>query len=175
SAGAVGLNFEDILGPNPTDLVDIGLQVQKIQKLCEVSSATMGVALVVNARTDVYLKQIGPEATRFDRTVERLRAYHQAGASCGFAPGVCDGPTIAKLVKAVGCPLNILLLSSCPPINELEKLGVARVSAGSGVMRSALGHARRVAKELLQGGTCPLLFEDAVTPAEVRSLMEPHA
>lgn len=175
SAGAVGLNFEDIVGPSPSDLVELSSQEQKIRTLCEVSSAAMGVPLVVNARTDIYLKQIGPEATRFGRTVERLRAYRQAGAACGFAPGVCDAPTIAKLVKAIDYPLNILLLASCPPISELQKLGVARVSAGSGVMRSALGHARRVAQELLQGGSYPLLFEGAVPPAEVRRLMAARA
>ncbi len=172
SAGAVGLNFEDIVGPNPSGLVELSLQVQKIRKLCEISSAAMGVPLVVNARTDVYLKQIGPEATRFDRTVERLRAYHEAGADCVFAPGVCDAPTIAKLVKAVGCPLNILLQPGCPPIKELQEIRVARVSAGSGVMRSALGHARRVAQELLHGGSYPLLFEGAVPFADVNRLME---
>jgi 2-methylisocitrate lyase-like PEP mutase family enzyme len=173
-AGAVGLNFEDIIGRNP-DLVETSLQVQKIQKLCAVSSAAMGVPLVVNARTDVYLKQIGSEQTRFDRTVERLRAYQQAGASCVFAPGLSDAPTIAKLVKAVDCPLNILLLPNCPPIDELQKLGVARVSAGSGVMRSALGHARRVAQELLRGGAYPSLFEGAVPFADVNKLMARHA
>jgi len=56
---------------------------------------------VLNARTDIYLMPIGPEATRFERTVERLRAYREAGADCLFAPGVYDLETIQKLVQAL--------------------------------------------------------------------------
>jgi 2-methylisocitrate lyase-like PEP mutase family enzyme len=171
AAGVVGLNFEDITGPNEADHVELGLQVRKIQKLREVSAAVMGVPLVVNARTDIFLLPIGPEATRFDRTVERLRAYHQAGADCVFAPGVTDIPTITRLVKAVDAPLNILLTGSCPAPRELEKLGVARASAGSGVMRSALGHTRRVARELLQGDTFASMLDGTVPFAEVMKLI----
>src|SRR5262249_2969358 len=138
ASGAVGLNFEDLL-KSEADLVDLGLQIKKIQTIREVSKAAMGVPLVVNARTDVYLAPLGSEATRFEPTVERLRAYRQAGADCLFAPGLVDGPSIAKLVRAVDAPLNILLTTGCPSVNEMEQLGVARVSAGSGLMRSALG------------------------------------
>jgi 2-methylisocitrate lyase-like PEP mutase family enzyme len=171
AAGAVGLNFEDITGPNKADHVELGLQVQKIQKLREASTAAMGVPLVVNARTDIYLLPIGPEATRFDRSVERLRGYRKAGADCVFAPGVTDAPTISRLVRAVDAPLNILLTGNCPAPRELEKLGVARVSAGSGLMRSALGHTRRVARELLQGETYASMLNGTVPFAEVMKLI----
>jgi 2-methylisocitrate lyase-like PEP mutase family enzyme len=171
AAGAVGLNFEDITGPNESDHVEPGLQVIKIQKLREVSTAAMGVPLVVNARTDIYLLPIGPEATRFDRTVERLRAYRQAGADCIFAPGVTDAPTISRLVQAVEAPLNILLTGTCPPPRELEKLGVARVSAGSGLMRSALGRTRRVAQQLLQGDSYASMLEGTIPFAEIMTLI----
>ncbi|HET9318179.1 MAG TPA: isocitrate lyase/phosphoenolpyruvate mutase family protein, partial [Bryobacteraceae bacterium] len=106
AAGAVGLNFEDVTGDTPDTHVELPLQVEKIRTLREVS-ASLGVSLVINARTDVYLMPIGPESTRFERTVERLRAYRSAGADCLFAPGVRDLATIEKLVKAVGAPLNV--------------------------------------------------------------------
>jgi 2-methylisocitrate lyase-like PEP mutase family enzyme len=171
SSGAVGLNFEDITGPNESDHVDIATQIKRIQSIRDVSKAALGVPLVINARTDIYLLPIGPEVTRFDRTVVRLRAYHQAGADCVFAPAVKDAATIAKLVKAVDAPLNILLIPGCPTINEMEKLGVARVSAGSGIMRSTLGHTRRVAQQLLQGDSHAAMLEGAVPFAEVMQLI----
>jgi 2-methylisocitrate lyase-like PEP mutase family enzyme len=171
SAGAVGLNFEDITGPDESDHVELGLQVQKIQKIREVSAGALGVPLVVNARTDIYLLPIGPAETRFDRTVERLRAYRQAGADCLFAPGVTDGDTIAKLVRALNAPLNILLSKGVPLIRELEKIGVARVSTGSGTMRAALGYARRVAKELAETGTYSALLESPVPFPELMSML----
>jgi 2-methylisocitrate lyase-like PEP mutase family enzyme len=175
SAGAVGLNFEDIFGPNESDHVALPAQVARIRKIREVSTAALGVPLVVNARTDIYLLPIGPEPTRFDRTVERLRAYREAGADCVFAPAVKDADTIARLVKAVDAPLNILLMPGSPTINEMEKLGVARVSAGSGLMRSALGHTRRVAQQLLQGDSHAAMMDGAIPFADVMKLMSRNA
>jgi 2-methylisocitrate lyase-like PEP mutase family enzyme len=169
-AGAVGLNFEDVTGDDESSHVELGLQVKKIQTLREVS-ASLGVRLVINARTDVYLMPIGPAETRFERTVERLRAYRQAGADCVFAPGVSDAATIAKLVKAIGAPLNILVSAAAPSIPELEKLGVARVSTGSGLMRAALGHTRRVAKQLAETGNYASLLEGTIPFNEVMQLV----
>jgi 2-methylisocitrate lyase-like PEP mutase family enzyme len=169
-AGAVGLNLEDVTGNDESSQVEIGLQVKKIQTIREVS-ASLGVPLVINARTDIFLMPIGPAETRFGRTVERLRAYRQAGADCVFAPGLSDAATISKLVKAVDAPLNILMSATAPSIPELEKLGVARVSSGSGLMRAALGHVRRVAKQLAETGSYSALLEGAIPFAEVMQLV----
>jgi 2-methylisocitrate lyase-like PEP mutase family enzyme len=171
SSGAVGLNFEDITGLNESDHVELSAQIEKIQAIRDVSQDILGVPLVVNARTDVYLLPIGPEASRFDRTVERLRAYHQAGADCTFAPGVVDAETVGRLVKAVGAPLNILASQGAPSIFELQRMGVARVSTGSGLMRAALGHARRVAKELAETGTYAAMLESPVPFAELMQIL----
>jgi 2-methylisocitrate lyase-like PEP mutase family enzyme len=170
AAGAVGMNLEDVTGDNESSLVGTALQAEKVRAICVTSSA-LGVPLVVNARTDIYLKEIGDAAARFERTVERLRAYRQAGAACLFAPGVRDRETISKLVKAVGAPLNILVTPGCPSLEELEKLGVARASAGSAVMRATLGLARRIGKELMEEGTYESLFHGAIPYAEVNRMM----
>jgi len=170
NAGAVGLNLEDVTGDTESSQVEIELQKEKIRTIREVS-ASQDVSLVINARTDVYLMPIGPEATRFERTVERLRAYHSAGADCVFAPGLTDRALIEKLVKAVAAPLNILVSPGCPSIPELQKLGVARASIGSGVMRTTLGLVRRIGKELLETGTSSALFEGAIPFAELNELM----
>src|SRR5467141_2775638 len=173
-AGAVGLHLEDVTGDTESSQVDIALQQEKIRTIREVS-ASLGVSLVINARTDVYLMPIGPEATLFERTVERLRAYRAAGADCVFAPGVKERDLIEKLVKAVGAPLNILLTPGCPSIPELQKIGVVRASVGSGVMRSTLGLVRRIGKELQAAGTYSALFDGAIPFAEVNALLEQSA
>jgi 2-methylisocitrate lyase-like PEP mutase family enzyme len=170
ASGAVGLNFEDITGDTPDTHVELPLQVEKIKTLREVS-ASLGVSLVINARTDVYLMPIGPEATRFERTVERLRAYRAAGADCLFAPGVRDLATIERLVKAVDAPLNVLIQPGSPTIAELEKIGAARASAGSAVMRATLGLARRIGKELREQGTYASLFDGSIPFDEINGLM----
>lgn len=169
-AGAVGLNLEDVTGDDDTSQVDQRLQVEKISAIAEASSAA-GVPLVINARTDVYLMPIGPEETRFERTVQRLQAYAKAGASCVFAPGVKDAETIAKLVKAVEAPLNILLLPGAPDLHQLEGMGVARASIGSGLMRAALGTARNIARAMYERRENWAMFADAVPYADVNRLL----
>ena len=166
NAGAVGLNLEDVTGEHEDSQVELSLQVEKIRTIREVSSS-LGVSLVINARTDIYLMPIGPEATRFDRTVERLRAYRQAGADCLFVPGLVDRNMIEKLVKAVAAPVNILLTQGCPPLRDLEKMGVARVSVGSGVMRATLALVRRIGKELQESGTYSSIFDGSIPYAEL--------
>jgi 2-methylisocitrate lyase-like PEP mutase family enzyme len=170
AAGAVGMNLEDVTGEDEGSQVELGLQVEKIRAICK-ASAALGVPLVVNARTDIYLMPIGEAATRFERTVERLRAYREAGAGCVFAPGIRDRETISKLVKAVDAPLNILLTPGCPSLGELEKMGVARASAGSAVMRATLGLVQRIGKELMEKGTFESMFNGAIPFDEVNRMM----
>ncbi|MCU1318018.1 MAG: hypothetical protein JWN63_3340 [Candidatus Acidoferrum typicum] len=170
AAGAIGMNLEDVTGEDESLQVDMVQQVEKIRAIRAISSSH-GVPLVLNARTDIYLMPIGEAATRLDRTVERLRAYRQAGADCVFAPGVRDRDTIAELLKAIAAPLNILISPTCPSLAELEEMGVARVSAGSAVMRAALGLVRRIGKEWMETGTSNSLFDGAVPFADLNRMM----
>src|SRR5712692_8177599 len=88
-AGAVGLNFEDGTGDPKEPLTDVAGQVEKI-KCLRATGERLGIHILINARTDVYLDDVGEPAARFDHTVRRLEAYRQAGADCLFAPGVHD-------------------------------------------------------------------------------------
>ena len=170
AAGAVGMNLEDVTGNDESSQVELPLQVEKIRAIRRVGES-LGVPVVLNARTDVYLMPIGPAETRFERTVERLRAYHDAGADCLFAPGLKDGETIAKLVQALHAPLNILVTAGSPTLRELEKMGVARASTGSAAMRATLGLTRRIAKELLESGTYNSLLDGAIPFAEISEIL----
>jgi len=167
-AGAVGMNLED--GTNrPGQLAELSLQLEKIRAVRE-AALKSGVLLVLNARTDVYLEQVGAPETRYDETVRRLLCYRDGGADCVFAPGLRDVETIARLVRDVQCPLNILAGPGFPPVPELAKLGVARVSLGSAPMRATLGLVRRVAEELKSTGTYGTL-EGAPAHADVNRML----
>jgi 2-methylisocitrate lyase-like PEP mutase family enzyme len=169
-AGAVGLNLEDSIqeGGDET-LVPLPLQIEKIRAVRE-ASRSRGVPLVLNARSDIYLLGFGDPASRFERTIERLRAYREAGADCLFVPGVKDIETISALVEQLAAPLNILAGPGSPSIPELERLGVARISLGSSIARASLAFARNVARELREGGTYSLL-DGAIPYAEVNRLL----
>ncbi|HTT33455.1 MAG TPA: isocitrate lyase/phosphoenolpyruvate mutase family protein [Methylomirabilota bacterium] len=174
AAGIIGMNLEDVTGDDESSLVDLPLQVEKIRAIRH-AAAELGVPFVLNARTDIYLMPIGPEATRFERTVERLRAYRDAGADCLFAPGLTGLETIARLVKAVEAPVNILAMPACPSAAELEKAGVARVSSGSWIMRAAMGVVQRVGKEMLEARSYDTMFAGATPYIDLKRMMTRQA
>ncbi|HVO82090.1 MAG TPA: isocitrate lyase/phosphoenolpyruvate mutase family protein [Terriglobales bacterium] len=168
-AGAVGMNFEDGTEDPDHPLVDLALQLEKIRAIREAALKT-GVLLVLNARTDVYLLQVGDPAKRYDEAVRRLVAFRDAGAECVFVPGLRDPGTIRRIVQDVKCPVNILAGPGSPTVPELEKLGVARISLGSSPMRATLGLVRRLAEELKTSGTYTAL-EGAPAHAEVNKML----
>jgi 2-methylisocitrate lyase-like PEP mutase family enzyme len=169
-AGAVGLNFEDSTGNPKNPLFDVSEQVEKIKRL-RATCEKLGVHIVINARTDVYLEEVGEPAGRFEHAVERANAYRQAGADCLFVPCVDDADTIGKLVKAIDGPINILVRPQTPSIADLEKLGVARASFGSWPMRAAMTAFDRFVRELGDYRTRKSL-EPGIPYAEMNKLVE---
>jgi 2-methylisocitrate lyase-like PEP mutase family enzyme len=151
-AGAVGVNLEDGTGRPEAPLADLPRQLERIRAMRD-AGRRRGVSIVVNARTDVYLDRVGPEESRFDEAVRRGRAYRDAGADCVFVPGVTDPTTVGALVRRLACPINVLAAPGGPSVAELAKLGVARVSLGSGPMRAAMTVFERLAAEALKEGT----------------------
>ena len=166
-AGAVGMNLEDATGNPQHPLLDLTLQVERVKAVVQ---AARDFPMVLNARTDVYLLQLDAPEKRYDAALLRLAAYREAGADCVFVPGLRDAETIGRLVKDLQCPVNILAGPGFPSVPELQKLGVARVSVGSGAMRATLGLLRRLAEELKTAGTYGAL-EGAISYADVNQMM----
>jgi 2-methylisocitrate lyase-like PEP mutase family enzyme len=170
AAGAVGLNFEDGTGDPARPLVEVPMQVARIRAIVEAGRAA-GVPLVVNARADVFLDQVGDPAGRLAETVRRGRAYREAGADCVFVPGVRDAATIGALVRDIGAPINVLVGPGTPSVADLARLGVARVSLGSATQRAAMGLLRRIATEVFGAGTFAHATEGAIPYAEMNDLL----
>ncbi len=168
-AGAVGINLEDSTGNPERPLVDLPLAVEKIKAVREAGRAA-GVALVINARTDVYLENVGAPETRFDEACRRGKAFRDAGADCVFVPGVTDSETIGRLVQQLKYPINILAGPGSPSTRELQGLGVARVSMGSKPMLAGLGLLRRLVREVTEKGTYSAL-EGLVTHSEMQKML----
>ena len=168
-SGAVGMNLEDASRDTNHPLVDLPQQVEKIAAVQQSAQRT-GVPIVLNARTDVYLLQVGPAEKRYDQALRRLAAFRDAGADCVFLPGLRDAATIGRMVKDLDFPLNILAGPGSPSVPELQKLGVARVSLGSSPMRATLGLLGRMAEELKTTGTYRSL-ENAPSHDDVNRMM----
>jgi len=170
SSGAIGMNLEDGVPGMPDALIDMDQQKENIQAAVE-AGQRQGIEFVVNARTDVFLHSIGPAETRLARTIQRLNAYRAAGARSLFAPGVTDKENIGKLVSGVEGPLNVLANPGTPSVPELERLGVRRVSLGSGPMRATLGLLVRIARQLSAEGSFALMLDGMMTYADANHLV----
>jgi 2-methylisocitrate lyase-like PEP mutase family enzyme len=171
-AGAVGLNLED--SHEEKKLVDMSLQVEKLKALKEAGQAE-GVDLVLNARTDPYLLKDAGDTWRVEETVCRAKAYRDAGADCIFVPGLSDADTIRRVLEESPGPLNVLAGKDGLPVHELERLGVARLSLGSGPARAALAAFRRIVREVLDHGTYHSMTDDTFTYDEMQQLLEGRA
>jgi len=169
TSGAVGVNLEDATAGEESPLYDIQLAADRVRAVRE-SSAAAGVSLVINARTDVYLANVGEPETRLAHAIRRANAYREAGADCLFIPGVRDAETIGTLAREIDGPINVLAGPGVPSTPELERLGVARVSVGSGPARAVLGLVRRIARELREQGTYEGFTTGAMTYAEANEL-----
>jgi len=150
-AGAVGVNLEDGTPHGPIPIRSTEDAADRLRAAREAAKVA-AVPIVINGRTDLYLRNIGDEASRFDETVERGRAYLAAGADCVYPIGLRDPATIGRLVKALGAPMNINVRAGSPSVAELEALGVARASTASQVALIAMSMTRQVADELRTTG-----------------------
>lgn len=142
--GVVGINLEDGAGP-PESLC------AKIAAIRDIA-ARNGFDVFVNARTDVYLRGLAPPEQRVAMVLERAARYREAGADGLFVPGLVEAGDIRTIAAGAGVPLNLLLRAALPPIEELQALGVARLSAGSDLAEAAFGQTRALATAFLADG-----------------------
>lgn len=152
--GAVGLNFEDSAHKGTSALYDAGLQAERIKAIRR-TGEELGVPLVINARTDVFFRTELPDDEKFRESVRRAAIYLEAGADCIYVLGPTDEDVIARLVKAIPAPLNMLALPDAPPIARMAELGVKRISFGPRPMRLAMKAFREAAQRVRDLGTFP--------------------
>jgi 2-methylisocitrate lyase-like PEP mutase family enzyme len=166
ATGIVGINIEDSIDLNPV-LIDEMEFCERISAIRTLSDS-LGFHLVINARTDSFYTSPGSPREKLTESIKRGNKYREAGADCIFVQPVSDKEMISTLVKEINAPINILANPTIgagltPSISELQDLGVARVSLGSGLMKATLALIKKVADELSQKGTYDLLL-NTLTP-----------
>ena len=170
--GAVGINIEDFTHATKK-LYPIERQVENLKAIRKLGETT-GIPLVINARTDALRFAEGDEGARLKEAVRRATAYRDAGADCVYPMGLVDADSITNFVKALDFPINVMVRKSLPPISELQRLGIARVSFGPSPSYAAMGLLKRAAKEVLEKGTYENLIEGAITFDELNALAVPR-
>ena len=163
AAGVTGVNLEDgrpdgTLRPTSLHAAVVATVVAAVPHV------------FVNARTDTYWLGVGDPGGRLEETLSRASAYARAGAHGVFVPALTDLDDTATVARSAGVPLNVLWRPGVA-LAELAAAGVARVSTGSALYRSALGASLGLAAQA-RGDTSP--DRGPVTYADVQTVLGPQ-
>ncbi len=139
--GVVGINIEDGVTPGTTELVPPNILTEKISAI----------------------RAVAEEAG--------VQMYVAAGVDGIFVPGLKSLEEMARMAQALPRPLNIYAgYAGLPPVDELRRAGVRRVSLGCGPLQAALALARRIATETLSEGTYTAMTANMLSAGEANSL-----
>jgi 2-methylisocitrate lyase-like PEP mutase family enzyme len=128
-AGAVGLNIEDTVHSEGGRLRSSTEHADLVGALRKAADDA-GVHVVINARTDLFLRQDGDESDRVDRAIARLTEAAQAGADSLYPVGRHDPDTLRRLASELPLPINAIAQPDEADPASFGPLGVGRISFG---------------------------------------------
>lgn len=142
-AGAVGLNVEDTVHAEGKRLRSAGEHAELVGALRSAADAA-GVHVVINARTDLFLREDGDDADRVERAIARLTEAAQAGADVLYPVGRHDPDTLRRLATELPLPINAIALPDQDDPASFGRLGVGRISFGPYLQAALAGRAKEL-------------------------------
>jgi len=142
-AGAAGLNIEDQIpdGKSKLSIVDADLMVQKITVARETAKIKGYPDFIINGRTDA-LKSTDSRSKGLEIAIDRANQYLEAGADLAFVTYAATLEEVKQITKEVKGPVSIAAGQRYNinnfTINDLRKLGVARISLPTLLILSSL-------------------------------------
>ncbi|TJZ79397.1 isocitrate lyase/phosphoenolpyruvate mutase family protein [Rhodococcus oryzae] len=127
--GAVGLNIEDTVHSEGGRLREAQEHADFVGGLRRAADAA-GVHIVVNARTDLFIKQVGDESDRVERAIARLKLAAEAGADSLYPVGFHSDEVYQRLTSELPLPVNAIADPVRGEKASYASLGVGRVSFG---------------------------------------------
>lgn len=161
-AGAVGINLEDSVKPHE-------LHLRKIEA-ARAAAEKAGVDLFINARTDVYLKQLAPAEQAVEETLRRAAAIKAAGASGLFVPAIVAPDDIRAVAEGAGLPLNVMARPGLPNATALKQLGVKRLSAATATFNAAMAALQEATAAFVRDGDAEALWSRRGNPPDYNNL-----
>jgi len=144
-AGAVGFNIEDSDHRQPGTLIPTSVAATRVADLRRAADRA-NIAVVVNARTDVYLYD-GDGGT--PEVISRARAYLDAGADCVYPVRLNDPALARRIVQELdGAPVNAN--ADVTTIDGVRSSGASRISIGPQAFFRAYGALDTIAAALLK-------------------------
>ncbi|MFT3700062.1 MAG: isocitrate lyase/phosphoenolpyruvate mutase family protein [Kofleriaceae bacterium] len=157
--GIAGINIED--GSEPPAIL-----ARKIEAI-KTAASKRGYELFINARCDVYLRNLVPD--HLPESIARGKLYREAGADGFFVPGIKVPDQIRAVVDAIPLPVNVLATAGLPDGAALSALGVRRLSAGSAIAQLMNVESEQRARAFLATGSSDA-FARAMPYGELQKL-----
>jgi 2-methylisocitrate lyase-like PEP mutase family enzyme len=148
AAGLAGCSVEDHARRAEDPIYEPALAAERVAAAAEAAHGGP-VRIVLTARAENLLHG----RTDLTDTIARLQAYQEAGADVLYAPGLANAADIRAVVGSVDRPVNVLAFPGVPPVAELARLGVSRVSVGGAFAWAAVAGLVDAARELLSQGS----------------------
>jgi 2-methylisocitrate lyase-like PEP mutase family enzyme len=145
-AGLVGGSIEDATGRPDDPIYPFELAVERVRAAVK-AARSLPFPFILAARAENLING-RPD---LPDTIRRLEAFAEAGADVLYAPGLKTKEEVSAVVKALAPrPVNVLVGTAVlrVPLEELEELGVKRVSLGSALARVAYGALMKAAEGL---------------------------
>lgn len=146
--GLAGISIED------TDMADISyydfdLSVERIRAAVAAARA-LPQDFVLCARADGIMNG----RYDIDEALRRLRAYDEAGADCLYAPLPKTAADLQRICDATDKPVNVLAVGQYASMSKADfaKMGIARISLGSGLARVTHAALINAARKIIGDG-----------------------
>ena len=160
-AGLVGCSIEDATGNKDKPLYDFRFAVERVKAAAQ-AARQAGFPFTLTARSENFLRG----NPNLDDTINRLRAFADAGADVLFAPGLPDLASIKEVCEAVSKPVNFMvgIKGKSFSVAELEQAGVRRISLATSLFRAAMTALVEAGTEVKERGTFTYLERSLATP-----------
>lgn len=157
--GLVGGSIEDATGRKDNPIYDFDTAVARVAAAAH-AAKSLPFKFTLTARSENFLH----DRPNLADTIMRLQAFQDAGADVLYAPGLTRPEDIETVVREVDCPVNVLMGMKGVPltVEDLNQLGVKRISVGGAFTRAALGAFLAAAREVQTKGT--FSFTEQATP-----------
>lgn len=158
-AGLVGGSIEDATGRKDDPIYEFDAAVERVAAAAEAARG-LPFRFTLTARSENFLH----DRPNLAETIMRLQAFQDAGADVLYAPGLTRPEDIETVVKEVGRPVNVLMgmRGVSLTVEDLNQMGVKRISVGGAFTRAAFGAFLAAAREVQTRGT--FSFTEQATP-----------
>lgn len=156
SLGIVGVNLEDSI-VSPTREIQDTIVFESIIRDIKKYLIKNNIDIFLNIRTDSYI--LGLE-NPLSKTLERVKLYEKAGADGIFVPCIIEKEDIQTLVQSTSLPVNIMTMPDLISIDELEKIGVKRISQGPFVYNKVIDDFEKSLKDIKKQNSFQGLFNE---------------